>query len=183
MTPSLEKLWNLTGNNRADYQDSENQYFDPVGLNLLKDPICWEYWCTPTNTISFATTGGDGVHFGFLSDTDTPTDNSPIVMTLPSADTSNIIIGENFKEFLSFGCRLGYFELEQIEYQPEIYIPFLDTHSYPEDMTKNEIDMLKTIEKEFELKPIKNHKSRLNELKLKYISNLKYSEEYYEITT
>ena len=183
MTPSLEKLWNLTGAHRDGYKDSENAYFDPIGLILLKDPVCWGYWCTPINTISFATTGGDGVHFGFLCEKNTPTENSPIVMTLPSADTSNIIIGENFKEFLSFGCRLGYFELEQIEYQPEVYIPFLDTNNYPEEMPAEEVEMLKVIEHEFKIKPIISHKARLAELKLKHLGSIQYSEEYYEITT
>lgn len=183
MTPSLEQLWELTGIDRAACVESENLYFDPIGLNLLKSPVCWEYWCTPTNTISFATTHGDGVHFGFLCESGQPTDSSPIVMTLPSANTSNIIVGENFKEFLSLGCRVGFFELEQIEYQPDRYLPFMDTHAYSEDATPSEIQMLKAIESRFSLTPWSRHRSRLSELKLKYYGYLNYSEEYYEITT
>ncbi len=182
MTKILNKIWDITGSKRDSFDDSENYFFDPIGLILLKKLECWGYWCTPTNTISFATTGGDGVHFGFLCANDgKPSDDSPIVMTLPSADTSNIIVGENFKEFLNLACRIGFFELEQIEYQPEIYLPLLDSHKYIEDISQEEKSMLENLEKTFKLKPWLNHGSRLIELKDKYFNKLKYSDEYYEI--
>ncbi len=183
MIPDLEKLWKLTGVSRTSFGENENIYFDPIGLILLKEPVNWEYWCTPTNSVTFATTGGDGVHFGFLCNDGQPTDKTPIVMTLPCADTPNIIVGENFKEFLALGCRTGYFDLEQIEYQPESHIPYLDSHTYSEEAMSNEIEMLNAIENEFSLKPWKNHKARLSELQLKFLNSLKYSDEYHEITT
>ncbi|WP_456294883.1 hypothetical protein M1D72_05830 [Vibrio sp. AK197] len=183
MIQNLEKLWGLTGTTRDLYDGSESLYFDLIGLNLLKNPECWGYWCTPTNTVSFASTGGDGVHFGFLCESNEPTENSPIVMTIPCADVPNIIVGENLRDFLSLGCRCGYFGLEQIEYQPKIHIPLLDAQLYPDDMTSIEIGMLKLIESEFQLTPWLNHAGKLAELKLKYFGLLNYSDEYYEITT
>ena len=183
MIHNLEKLWVLTGVRREEFEASENLYFDAIGLNLFKKPQCWGYWCTPTNTVSFATTFGDGVHFGFLCKDGIPLEDSPIVMTLPSADTSNIIVGENLIEFLSLGCRTGYFELEQIEYQPEFQIPIMDSQVYSTEATNEEIGLLKTIESEFNLKPWIDYASRLLELKNKYIDLLEYSDEYHEITT
>jgi len=183
MILTLEKLWALTGIQRIEFNESENLFFDSIGLNLLQQPECWGYWCTPTNTVSFAATSGDGVHFGFLCKQGIPLEDSPIVMTLPSADVSNIIVGENLIEFLSFGCRTGYFELEQIEYQPEFQIPIMDSQLYLEEATKEEIGLLKEIEFAFELKPWVNHASRLLELKNNYIDFLEYSDEYYEITS
>lgn len=180
---NLERLWRLTGIERTSNDGGENLYFDSIGLNLLKEPECWGYWCTPTNTVSFAATSGDGVHFGFLCDNNVYTDESPIVMTLPSADTSNIIVGENIKEFLSLGCRTGYFDLEQIEYSPDTHIPYLDSNKYWGDATLEEIEMLKSIESEFDLSPWREHTARLSELKLNYFGRLKYSDEYHEITT
>ncbi len=182
MNKHLDKLWSLSGIERSSFPESENMYFDPVGLNLFKNVEKMGYWCTPENTVTFASTGGDGVHFGFLVGPDGITENSPIVMTLPCADTSNIIVGENFLDFLSLGCRGGYFELEQIEYSPEEHIAFLDSQQYSNEMESNEIALLQSIENEFSLKPWSNHKARLAELELKYLSLLKYSEEYYEIT-
>ena len=103
-------------------------------------------------------------------------------MTLPSADTSNIVVGENFKDFLSLGLRIGFFELEQIEYQPEEYLEILDSQNYSENLGVEEIALLKSIEKEFDLKPWVNHEKKLSELQDKYLSKLKYSDEYYEVT-
>ena len=183
MIENLEKLWQLTGNKRPQFPDSENFYFDPVGLILFRDIENMGYWCTPENTVTFATTGGDGVHFGFLTNNGEVKENSPIVMTLPCADTANIIVGSSFEEFLSLGCRGGYFELEQIEYQPQQQIPFLDSHQYPSEMEPNQISLLKSIEQEFNLAVWANHSARLAELKLKYLGSLKYSAEYYEVTT
>lgn len=179
----LDKLWSLSGAERLVFSKSENMYFDPIGLILFKDIENMGYWCTPENTITFATTGGDGVHFGFLCGPEGLMENSPIVMTLPCADTSNIIVGENLLDFLSLGCRSGYFDLEQIEYSPEEHIKLLDAQQYSEEMDNNEIKLLKDIEDMFTLKPWVNHNLRLAELKLKHFDRLNYSEEYYEITT
>lgn len=183
MSTHLDKLWSLSGIERSSFSESKNMYFDPVGLILFKDIKNMGYWCTPENTVTFAMTGGDGVHFGFLFGPERSADDSPIVMTLPCADTSNIIIAENFLEFLSLGCRRGYFELEQIEYRPEEHLAFLDDHKYSSEMEENEIALLKQIESAFSLRPWSNHSARLAELKLKYMGCLEYSQEYHEITT
>lgn len=181
MNEYLENLWLLSGSKRSNFSEPENMYFDPIGLVLFKDLKNMGYWCTPVNTTTFATTHGDGVHFGFLNSPEGISEKSPIVMTLPCADTSNVIVGENFLDFLSLGIRAGYFELEQIEYQPREHIKFLDSQQYQEDIEEVEMELLNLIESRFSLKPWSNHSARLAELQLKYLALLEYSDEYYEI--
>jgi len=178
---NLDRLWRLTGQNRVTFKETQTLYFDAIGLILLKDIQNFGYWCTPTNTLTFATTGGDGVHFSFLSDDEAVDDNCPIVMTIPNADMPNMIVGENLLDFLSLGYRCGFFNLEQIVYNFKKQVALLDTKEYPKDMEAKEIELLKTIENEFLLKPWDNHISRLHQLRQKYIHDLKYSSEYYEV--
>lgn len=183
MISNLEKLWNITGIQRSFFPERENLFFDPIGLILLTELKHHGYWCTPINTVTFAKTGGDGVHFGFLCGSEMPNENQPIVMTLPCADNCNIIVAESFIEFLSLGCRSGYFDLEQIEYRPEKHIAQLDTQCYSQDASEHEIKLLKIIESEFSLKPWTAHANRFLELEALYFSTLKYSDEYHEIIT
>lgn len=99
---------------------------------------------TPSNALSFASTGGDDVHFSLLKVGKGFGDDSPVVMTVPMAgdtpEETNIILGENLHEFLCLGCVHGFFGLEQLMYcrtetleeysQPEHEE---DTYLYDED--------------------------------------------------
>jgi hypothetical protein len=87
--------------------------FGQLGLILNSPPTHGGYWCTPTNTLSFAHTGGEGVHFSFLVDEGQVTENSPIVITIPSpGDQPNYIGGASLFDFLCLGFHRGYFALE-----------------------------------------------------------------------
>jgi len=66
MTETLTKLWALTESELSEGALEWNDFFDPIGLILLGKLENLEYWCTPTNSITFASTGGDGVHYGLL---------------------------------------------------------------------------------------------------------------------
>ena len=74
---------------------------------------------TPLNCFSFADTGGDGVHFGFLVRGGTVREDAPVVMTVPGA-AANVVVGEDLFEFLCLGARRGYVGLEELAYQPEV---------------------------------------------------------------
>jgi hypothetical protein len=89
-----------------------------VGLILRDEEGRNSYDNTPVNADTFAETGGDGVHFSLLLIEDGRTiENAPIVMTVPMAfERANHIVGANLVEFLSLGCRYGYFKLEQLAY-------------------------------------------------------------------
>lgn len=83
-----------------------------IGLILNSQPQHGGYWCTPINSVAFAGTGGDGVHFSFLVQDGKVTEKSPIVMTVPEpSDTPNSIVGEDLFDFLCLGYHRGYFAL------------------------------------------------------------------------
>jgi hypothetical protein len=91
--------------------------FDPgfgvLGLILSSPPSPGGYFCTPRNSLSFAWTGGDGVHLSFLVQDGRITEQSPIVITCASAiDDHNLIGGESLFDFLCLGYHRGYFALQ-----------------------------------------------------------------------
>jgi hypothetical protein len=87
--------------------------FGSLGLILYSRPQHGGYWCTPTNTLAFAGTGGEGVHFSFLVEGGKVTEESPVVITSPSEfDQPNQIGGESLFDFLCLGYHRGYFALE-----------------------------------------------------------------------
>lgn len=71
-------------------------------------------WCTPNNCCTFASTGGEGVHFSFLVQDDAITTESPVVMTTPSSQGNSLIVGETLYDFLCLGSRCGYGGLEYL---------------------------------------------------------------------
>ncbi|MGQ0467793.1 MAG: hypothetical protein ACT4QG_21050 [Sporichthyaceae bacterium] len=107
------RLWatekSMAGNEAPD------SAFAPIGLFVEPPdrPGEWDYDATPAGALTFASTGGDGVHFSFV---ETP-GRSVIVMTVPMVwDRPNVVVGATLFEFLSLGCRFGYFALEQLAY-------------------------------------------------------------------
>ncbi len=87
--------------------------FGSLGLILYSRPENGGYWCTPTNTLAFAGTGGGGVHFSFLVQDGMITEKSPIVVTIPEpSDNPNFVGGESLFDFLCLGYHRGYFALE-----------------------------------------------------------------------
>lgn len=107
---------------RVPFAEGGNFIF---GLTLLEiEPyggtILYDSMKTPTNTLAFATTGGDDVHFGMLSHDGLFGDQSPIVMTVPMASDNplecNFVLGETLHDFLCLGCVHGFFDLEKLAY-------------------------------------------------------------------
>ncbi len=110
---------------------------EPYGGTILYDPRM-----TPTNTLAFATTGGDDVHFGMLLTDGGFGDASPIVMTVPMADKDpmncNFIVGETLHDFLCLGCVHGFFSLEKLAYTwcTELF----SEYGRPEEPSDNQIN-------------------------------------------
>lgn len=88
--------------------------FGSLGLILHDPPDRSEYWCDPLNGLTFASTGGNGVHFSFIAQEGKVTENSPIVVTIPAAGQPNYIAGESLFDFLCLGYHRGYFALETV---------------------------------------------------------------------
>ncbi len=116
----LRDLYEFISDNNNDrdfYIEGLNllDIIEPYGGTILYGPRM-----TPINTLTFARTGGDDVHFGMLATNGLYGDSSPIVMTVPIADENpeeaNFIVGENLHAFLCVGCTHGYGSLEELAY-------------------------------------------------------------------
>jgi hypothetical protein len=70
--------------------------------------VAASYDATPADSVMFASTGGDGVHFSALDS------DGAVVMTVPMAfDSPNHVLGKDIPEFLALGRRTGYFHLDR----------------------------------------------------------------------
>lgn len=106
---------------------------------LLKDleayqkaDISWEYLgfhidfdahypITPLDVIPFAGTGGDGIHFGFLTDFGfvEKLDDAPIVCVSPSNEPPVKLVARNLRDFLAIVMVIGYAEFLDTDYDSE----------------------------------------------------------------
>jgi hypothetical protein len=99
---------------------SPGAVFDPCGLLLEIPPRRYSYDSTPKTAQTFATTGGDGVHYSYFIDSGLPPGVVPIAMTVPMHfDQPNVIVADTFDEFFGLGYRVGWFSLEQLVYEPQ----------------------------------------------------------------
>ena len=172
MTDTLRALWELTEIQLGEGSPEWNGCFDPIGLILHGKLESWEYWCTPRNSITFASTGGDGVHYGILDIGAGFSDASPVVMTVPMCDTPNTIVGESLLDFLALGCRQGYFTLEQLIYQRDLQLAALDSQDFDPDATEEERGMLESISLRFDISPWSDHASKLEQLRRRFLHHV-----------
>jgi hypothetical protein len=144
---------------------SPESVFEPVGLILHTPPERWDYFCTPLNSLTFASTGGDGVHFGRLLGGGGA--SGPVVMTVPMADEKNLVVGESLHEFLCLGVGRGYFYLEQLAYDREAAVAMLSGETDGE-AGGAEIYLVDALRAEFGLRPWAGIGDRLRALEQKY---------------
>lgn len=137
------------------------------GLSVHDTRERWSYASTPENSVTFASTGGDGVHFGLLRITSASADdNGPVVMTVPSASSANHIIAESVGEFLELGGARGWFSLEQLAYRPEYaFERYADT-------TATTHPLIAELFTTLSLKPRALKPKRLKELSRRYAASL-----------
>ena len=71
------------------------------------------YFITPPDLIPFARTGGDGIHFGFLTDFNevSSLNVAPIVCVTPTNDPPIRYMARNIREFLSLAASVPYVEM------------------------------------------------------------------------
>ena len=76
---------------------------------------------TPLDVIPFAGTGGDGIHFGFLTDFGNEKDleNAPIVLVSPSNDPPLKLVANNLRDFLKIVMVIGDAEFLDEDYSSE----------------------------------------------------------------
>jgi hypothetical protein len=112
-----------------------------VGLILSKKLDESRYECyTPANCITFAHTGGEGVHFSFLCRDGAVEAESPIVITNPGAWGNNFVVGEDLFDFLCLGCHRGYFALEQLAYDRDTTLEvYTNEHWQPSNASHHSV--------------------------------------------
>ena len=123
--PSLKSLWRAAREEAQRTAKRPARVFRPIGLKLHRPSARDTYWCTPLNSLCFAETGRNGVHFSFLLREEELNEGSPVVMTVPgltATGENNLILGENLWEFLCLGIRFGFVVLDQLADKPQEFI-------------------------------------------------------------
>ena len=164
---SLLALWELA-DELGDRALTDPLYvLDPVGLLLVRPLERWDYDRTPLNSLTFAQTGEEGVHFGLLELEDADLASAPVVMTVPDAgDESNIVIAGDFDEFLAIGAISGWFVLGRLAEEPDDALERLATPD-PDPWAESE-QLLAQIREALSIEPAPLTHKRLEELRLKY---------------
>lgn len=170
----LEKLHLAADDAATQFESSADAVFDPCGLILEMPPVEQHYWCTPTNVVTFASTGGDGVHYSYLKDFDSSQGALPIIMTLPCADENNVVIAESFEEFFNLGYYVGWFSLEQLVYQEERAIEYFTKHD--EGQRDYAESRLKFLREALQMRPVPPDMARLSKLQEQYFALLQIPE-------
>lgn len=101
-----------------EYQKTKGQTWEWLGFYIEYDH---HHSVTPLDVIPFAGTGGDGIHFGFLTDFGTVKDlsNAPIVCVSPSNDPPIRLVAENLVDFLGLVVTIGEAEFLDDDYKTE----------------------------------------------------------------
>jgi hypothetical protein len=144
------------------------KHVDFCGLEPVTDRD-YRYDSTPINSVTFAATGGDGVHFGLLAMDNEMHGRQPIVMTVPMV-SKNIILADTLDEFFGLGFYNGWFGLEQLVYDFNRTIN--DYSTQDESLTIQEKNFLELIKTELKFKHEPLTKERLDTLAALYQDNV-----------
>ena len=170
----IKDLWKIDDLIKERYGKKYFNQVDYCGLNPIRPLERYEYFCTPINSITFATTAGDGVHFGFITDKGSEVNDGAVVMTVPMTDKNNIVVAESLEEFLSLGYHVGWYALEQLAYDEKDTIEF---YSKPDPEISREAKLfLEIIRNELSIDFKAITKDRLNDLHKMYYSKLEIEE-------
>jgi hypothetical protein len=153
----LLRLWRLADTLPRPKGRAKDATFEPIGLILERPLRRAAYGTTPANTLTFARTGGDGVHFSFVLRDGEVHAASPVVMGVPMHERPSIIVGRDLLDFLALGVGCG-FALERIASDPDAFFD-----AYP---SSRELDaQLRRIRTTFDVAPWREPKERLAELR------------------
>ncbi|MBI2422208.1 MAG: hypothetical protein HYV27_05205 [Candidatus Hydrogenedentes bacterium] len=102
-----------------ELEQIDKEYEEFHGLATLGFYIALDYcryMITPADLVPFACTGGDGIHFGFLTDYGKTTDLSkaPIVCVSPMDDPPLNVVARDIYNFLAIVCKVR--DAEKLEY-------------------------------------------------------------------
>jgi hypothetical protein len=149
--------------------------FEAIGLVLVRPLEHYGYVDTPSNALTFAVTGGEGVHFSLVLLDGQVTAASPVVMTVPCA-FMNFIVGANLDDFLGLGTFRGYFALEYLAYEYEAYVDAYSVREpWPED-DEEEHWLMKTFAERMRLRPWDDVAGRLEQLEREFEPLLRWED-------
>ncbi|MEL6471853.1 MAG: hypothetical protein AAFQ74_19165 [Cyanobacteria bacterium J06623_4] len=185
MQVTFDQLWAIAHQVANQSGQSPQYAFLSLELILERPAAAWQYYCTPKNVITFASTGCDGVHFSFLQKDRMFSDSasgieqlsrSPVVMTVPmNFENQNIVVGENLYEFLCLGCRTGYGMLELLSCA-DSDLCALKSFDYDEALSETQLSDLRLLNDVFSLSPYINLEGRMRYLQSTYLSCLQMGE-------
>lgn len=100
------------------YEKQKDFSWEYLGFYIAYDA---HYTPTPLDAIPFAGTGGDGIHFAFLTDFGRNNDlsNSPIICVSPSNDPPVKLVAKNLTDFLSLVATVGVAEFLDEDYDSD----------------------------------------------------------------
>lgn len=145
-----------------------------VGLMLVR-PTRSNHWCTPGNSLTFASTGADGTHFSFIAANGIANDRCPIVMTRPmEGDEPNIVVGESLFDFLCLGCRHGYRGLETAPSEGffALYKSLKQEGEHAAALDEYQTSVLESLTNEFSLIPWKGPKTKYQRMQREFMKTL-----------
>ena len=113
-----------------------NEFYGLEALGFYIEVDRFRYSFTPADSIPFAWTGGDGIHFCFLTDFGKITDllNAPIVCVSPGNDPPINLVAPDIHSFLAVVCKIKHaesldnlrFDAPETEWLEEILRDWLD---------------------------------------------------------
>lgn len=103
---------------KLEKHQSKGKSWEHLGFYIDFDH---HYTITPLDVIPFAGTGGDGIHFGFLTDFGNERDleDAPIVIVSPTNDPPLKLVANNLKDFLRILILIGDAEFLDEDYNSE----------------------------------------------------------------
>lgn len=147
------------------FQKTEKANWEELGFWIDYNA---HYSTTPLDVIPFASTGDNGIHFGFLTDFNRIKDlnQAPIVSIATSNDPPVNLVAENIYEFLSMVLSVQYAPLLADIYQDDSTLRDSKAAWFEEDKYKQRRDKPnKILKDEFAIKEITKPIRRLLELK------------------
>ena len=146
-----------------------------IGLFLNNPPKNASYEQTPTNSVTFASIGVDGIHFGSITDGPNMDPKSPVVVTIPMAfDDPNYIVGESLYDFLCLGCRHGYANVANLHLNLDKSLGYFTVA--PDDWFDDRVPgILDLLANELALKPWRNVHTHFHDLQSRFMSSLKFA--------
>jgi hypothetical protein len=144
-----------------------------IGLFLHNPPKNAGYRQTPLNSITFASIGVDGIHFGSITNGHTVNSGCPVVVTIPMAfDKPNYIVGESLYDFLCLGCKHGYSNLGNLHLNLEATLNHYS--SPPDDFYDDRAPgILRLLSDQLSLRPWRDVRGHYNDLQYRFLVTLR----------